>query len=245
MAPHFFGHYNSPSNLAKSQYPRLHIVVILRDLESPADCNALHHTATCRNVLQHTAKRCNTLRELESQAECNTNLSLQHTLQNTLQQTLSPQQTTWINPTYCCDTERSGVTCRLQHAFGLTATHTASNVVSATKNSFGVQHVRHRTSAQSSLYVSKGKNRYFTHMNKACRTWWISYIRIFLGHVTYMNESCHTYEWVMSHVWMSNVYVGMSHDSHMNEACHTWMRHDSHMNGRHVKYTKFHITWFF
>jgi len=26
---------------------------------------------------------------------------------------------------------------------------------------------------------------------------------IWMSHVTRMNESCHTYEWVMSHVWMS------------------------------------------
>jgi len=30
-----------------------------------------------------------------------------------------------------------------------------------------------------------------------------------------MNESCHTYEWVMSHIWMSHV-------THMNESCHTY-----------------------
>jgi len=30
-----------------------------------------------------------------------------------------------------------------------------------------------------------------------------------------MNESCHTYEWVMSHVWMSHV-------TRMNESCHTY-----------------------
>ena len=29
-----------------------------------------------------------------------------------------------------------------------------------------------------------------------------------------MNESCHTYEWVMSHMWMSHVTL-------MNESCHT------------------------
>ena len=36
------------------------------------------------------------------------------------------------------------------------------------------------------------------------------------------NESCHTYEWVMSHVWMSHV-------THMNESCHTyeWMINSS------------------
>jgi len=30
----------------------------------------------------------------------------------------------------------------------------------------------------------------------------------------FMNESCHTHEWVMSHTWMSHV-------THMNESCHT------------------------
>ena len=30
-----------------------------------------------------------------------------------------------------------------------------------------------------------------------------------------MNESCHTYEWVMSHIWIS-------HFTHMNESCHTY-----------------------
>ena len=34
-------------------------------------------------------------------------------------------------------------------------------------------------------------------------------------HVTHMNESCHTYEWVMSHIWMRHVI-------HMNESCHTY-----------------------
>jgi len=60
-----------------------------------------------------------------------------------------------------------------------------------------------------------------------------------------MNESCHTYECVMSHIWMSHVmhmdeacctYEGsishryMSRVAHMNEACRTWMSHGVHMN---------------
>jgi len=36
-----------------------------------------------------------------------------------------------------------------------------------------------------------------------------------MSHVTHGNESCHTYEWVMSHIWMSHV-------THMNESCHTY-----------------------
>jgi len=43
------------------------------------------------------------------------------------------------------------------------------------------------------------------------------------SHVTRMNESCHTYEWVMSHIWMSHV-------THMNESCHVCVRHVTRMN---------------
>jgi len=46
-------------------------------------------------------------------------------------------------------------------------------------------------------------------MNKSCHTheWVLSHI--WIGHITHMNESCHTYEWVMSRIWMSHV-------THMN-----------------------------
>jgi len=37
--------------------------------------------------------------------------------------------------------------------------------------------------------------------------------RMWMSHVTYMNESCHMYEWVTSHIWMSHV-------KKMNESCH-------------------------
>ena len=73
-----------------------------------------------------------------------------------------------------------------------------------------------------------------------------------------MNESCHTYEWVVSYIWMSHVthvnednspqsHTWMSHVARMNESCHThewvmshawishatphtWMIHVTHMN---------------
>ena len=40
-----------------------------------------------------------------------------------------------------------------------------------------------------------------------------------MSHVTHMNESYHTYEWVMSHTWKSHV-------THMNESCpiSEWVR---------------------
>ena len=50
-----------------------------------------------------------------------------------------------------------------------------------------------------------------THMNKRVMS------HIWMSHVTHMNASCHTYEWLVSHTWMSHV-------THMNEPCHIWMR---------------------
>jgi len=38
---------------------------------------------------------------------------------------------------------------------------------------------------------------------------------ISMSHVTHINESCHTYQWVMSH-------ISMSHVTHINESCHTY-----------------------
>ena len=56
--------------------------------------------------------------------------------------------------------------------------------------------------------------------------------RCIMRHATYMNESCHTHERVMSHVIMS--HTQMSHVTHTNESCHTHKRVTSHdMKMRH------------
>ena len=82
---------------------------------------------------------------------------------------------------------------------------------------------------------------------------------VWIGHVTRMNESCmnescHTYEWVVSHKWMSHVthmnelcytcervmsHIWIGHVTHAHESCHTYvwvtsricMSHVTHMNG--------------
>jgi len=50
-----------------------------------------------------------------------------------------------------------------------------------------------------------------------CHTcfWCMSHERVSMSQTTRMNESCRTYEWVMSHIWMSHV-------TRMNESCHTY-----------------------
>jgi len=44
--------------------------------------------------------------------------------------------------------------------------------------------------------------------------------RVCMSHVTHVNESWHTYEWLMTHIWMS-------HGAHTNESCHMWMRNNT------------------
>ena len=69
------------------------------------------------------------------------------------------------------------------------------------------------------------------HVNESCHTYEWVMSHLWTRHATHMNESCHTYEWVVSHIWMSHV-------THMNESCHTyewvmshiWMRYGTYMN---------------
>jgi len=68
----------------------------------------------------------------------------------------------------------------------------------------------------------------FTYDLFICVTWLITYhhYHVVTRHVTCMNKSCLTYEWVMSHTWMS-------HCTHTNEfyqtyepvMSHVWMSH--------------------
>jgi len=66
-------------------------------------------------------------------------------------------------------------------------------------------------------------------MNESCHTYEGVMSHIWMSHVAHMNESCHTYEWVMSHIWTSHV-------THMNESCHTYACVMSHIWTSHVTY---------
>jgi len=48
-----------------------------------------------------------------------------------------------------------------------------------------------------------------------------------MSHGTHINESCHTYQWVVSH-------TSTSHVAHINEACHIYQRVMSHISMSHV-----------
>jgi len=52
------------------------------------------------------------------------------------------------------------------------------------------------------------------------------WIHIRMSHITYMDESWHTFEWVMAHIWMSHA----THmNTHTNESCHTYAWVMSHI----------------
>ena len=60
---------------------------------------------------------------------------------------------------------------------------------------------------------------------------WAAWMPATVSHVTHMNESCHTHEWVMSHIWMSHV-SGVNESCHIDEwdMSHIWRGHVTHVN---------------
>jgi len=54
-----------------------------------------------------------------------------------------------------------------------------------------------------------------TRMDESWHTYGWVMTHIWMSHGTHMNESWHTYEWVMAHIWMS-------HGTHMNKSWHTY-----------------------
>ena len=106
--------------------------------------------------------------------------------------------------------------------------------------------------------LPKGKSvglalKYFYMIHRVGRWAWRKQLSTWKSHVTHMNQSCHTYERVMSHVWTSHVThesslhahllqwtsrkhlcIWKSHVTHMNQSCHTCEWVTSHMRMRHV-----------
>jgi len=72
----------------------------------------------------------------------------------------------------------------------------------------------HGTCVNESCYI----------MNRSRHIWESTMSHKRMSHVNHLNESCHTYEWVMSHMWIS-------HNSVMSK---TWLSHATHMESRHT-----------
>jgi len=64
-------------------------------------------------------------------------------------------------------------------------------------------------------------SHHISHINESCLTYQWVMSHISMSHVSHINESCLTYQWVMSHIWISHV-------SHINESCLTyqWVKPD-------------------
>jgi len=62
-----------------------------------------------------------------------------------------------------------------------------------------------------------------THMNQSCHTHEFVMPHTWISHVTHMNQSCHTHEWVMSHTWVGMFYMTyMSHVTRVFESRHAY-----------------------
>ena len=66
------------------------------------------------------------------------------------------------------------------------------------------------------------------YTNESCHTYEWVMSHMWMSHVTHMNESCHTYEWVMSHIWMRLAgyewvmsHIWMSHGTYKSVVSHT------------------------
>jgi len=92
------------------------------------------------------------------------------------------------------------------------------------------------------VHMSHTRMSHITHVNESCHTYesvvshvWMSDVNESFG--THVNQSCHTYEWVTSHIWMRHMsHVWMSHVTHMNEAGHTYGWIMSHIWMNHVSH---------
>ena len=72
-------------------------------------------------------------------------------------------------------------------------------------------HIFRQTHVSFTSSVTPGRNR-----------------QLWMSHVTHMNESCHKYEWVMSHIYNRVVYTWMKHN----------LRHRTTWKGRVMAHTK-------
>jgi len=94
-----------------------------------------------------------------------------------------------------------------------------------------LNHKCHELITHESRYMSRTHHTWVAYVtfdviqNESCHTYEWVMSHIWMSHVTQVNESCHTCEWVMSHIWMSHV-------THMNESCHIWKEGTSPLNVR-------------
>jgi len=76
-------------------------------------------------------------------------------------------------------------------------------------------------------------------MNESCHTYEWVMPHIWMSHVTHINKSCHTYEWVMSHIWMSHVtHINEAYHIDVNESCDVYVSESIHT---HTNATRLHL----
>ena len=183
-------------------------------------CNTLQHTATHCNTLQHTAPHCSTLQHASTQQvgadvkfHCNTVIvtlhltaalathcnTLQHATTETWEQTTHSTSTQWLQHTAThCNALQHNRWERTTNSTAPTLRRGPRGVLwtgALLLHSVAGALLLHSVAERHEVRMIRG-----THINESCHTYEWVMSHIWMSHVTHMNESCHTYEWVMSHI---------------------------------------------
>jgi len=81
-----------------------------------------------------------------------------------------------------------------------------------------------------------------THMNESRHTYEWVMAHIWMSHGTHMNESWHTYEWVMAHISSHGTHVEKSWHIHKGVMAHIWMSHGTHIKSWCICTWLIHVT---
>jgi len=161
-------------------------------------CNTLQHTATHCNTLQHTATHCNTLQH--------TALCIPHApFRKEACEIVTLTHTHTQNKADNACVLRKGA-CGIQRAAGLLRDFVyvwrSSHAQLCELRCSVLQCVAVHCSVTSSDECRK--QRMSSGMNESCHTYESVMSHIWMSHVTHMDESCCTYGWVMSHICTIN-----------------------------------------
>ena len=194
------------------------------DEHAATQCNTL---ATHRNTLQHTATHCNTSTRTSRQRWPRAKRPDQHiaTHCNTLATHCNTPTRTSLRrwPRARRPDQQSATQYNTQATHCNTLQHTATHCNTPVRTS-----QRRWPRARRRARIRQGVS------SRRQPRW---YVVLLMSHVTHMNGSCHTYEWVMLHIRMSHVtyewvmpHIRISHETHTNESCHADMSWTSHVN---------------
>jgi len=195
------------------------------------------HAATQCNTVQHTATHCNTSTRTSLRRWPRANRPDQHiaTRCNTLATHCNTLTRTSLRrwPRARRPDQQSATQYNTQATHGNTLQHTATHCNTlqhtCTDKSAAMAAGEAPRPDTSGCIITSATTLICCVVNESCHTYEWVMSHIWMRHVTHTNESCHSYGWVMLH-------IRMSHATHTNASCHADMLWTSHVNYTNESY---------